>query len=534
MRLYKLSLVIVLAASLIACGSVMKLVGKFSAAAMSVKVADVSDLTAFVKLASYNRPRPLLAMEKEWVKDRGMSDTEVKSHAFLMLTKGMKFAEVDGVVKVNDQPMDFMGNGVYTRTGEMTSGSKQTFFLKGKDGAPVEFTETYSGERMEIQSPASGDVLDLSQGFDVTWSPGMDAGKVVRVSLIVEQMGLENLIPLGFFPDAGTAHVSKQLIAEAHPTAQKIKQGKNTLLVERQRDEIRYIMAGDTIVGIVDADAVEVTVTGEPAAAMNPVIDGTTASKDGVAVTLAPLASLKTMTKLPDVRRFGLSSFVMKGRTDYTDIKSKTDTTYGADYKKTTTTTITTWEADLGKDNLLKIVDATADDFTGAVAGALSATEVPADAIKATKGYVAMSEVESESDPHAFFVTARGLTSLDFFRQLDVKIGGGLSWYYDMQKATSSQLLLEVYLTLTRKKPKGEKEFTFDVQAEVVARSYPLDVVEPHTFPVAKATWTSDSFEWEEGMDLAKVTGALKLDAFVAAYADAIAQYKTKQAALSL
>ena len=198
MRLYKLSLVIVLAASLIACGSVMKLVGKFSAAAMSVKVADVSDLTAFVKLASYNRPRPLLAMEKEWVKDRGMSDTEVKSHAFLMLTKGMKFAEVDGVVKVNDQPMDFMGNGVYTRTGEMTSGSKQTFFLKGKDGAPVEFTETYSGERMEIQSPASGDVLDLSQGFDVTWSPGMDAGKVVRVSLIVEQMGLENLIFTGF------------------------------------------------------------------------------------------------------------------------------------------------------------------------------------------------------------------------------------------------------------------------------------------------------------------------------------------------
>jgi len=124
----------VLAAALVitACGSVLTMIGKLTAGAMNTKVTDVSKLTAVIKLANYNHPRPLLKLEKDWLKDHGRADTEVTSHAFMMLATGMKFAEVEGgSVTLNGKPMDFMGNGVYVVSQPVEPGSTWAFTLKG-------------------------------------------------------------------------------------------------------------------------------------------------------------------------------------------------------------------------------------------------------------------------------------------------------------------------------------------------------------------------------------------------------------------
>jgi len=522
----------VLAAALVitACGSVLTMIGKLTAGAMNTKVTDVSKLTAVIKLANYNHPRPLLKLEKDWLKDHGRADTEVTSHAFMMLATGMKFAEVEGgSVTLNGKPMDFMGNGVYVVSQPVEPGSTWAFTLKGKEGPEVAFTETYDGAKMEVTSPAPNGALDLGRGFELTWNPGPDPSKVVKVSLFIEQVGIQNVFPVAYFHDTGKAFVSPALLAEVNTTGQGFQMGANSLVVERQRDEIRYVMNEDSVVGFVDADVVPVTLVGTPAKPVQPVIDAIEVAKGDVTVKLDSAYAAKNMAPVADVKQFGISSFVLKGTTAGSE-SSTSSTTAGN--VTTTTTTTTSWEADLGRDNLVTIANTLADRLGTGVAGALGATEVPAATLTATKGYGAMKKVASESSTQGFFVTARDLTSLDALRQLQIRIGGGLSWYYDMQRASGTQLLVECYVTLARHKPKGAKEFAFDVTVDLVAKSYPYPLVEPFTFPGAHATFKSTSFEWKDGMPVADVVKAIKVDQVIDAYVEGLGRYKAAQAAL--
>ncbi len=519
-----------LALTLASCGSVLSMIGKLTAGALNTKVADVSKLTAFVKLANYTHARPLLKLEKDWLKEHGRSDTEVTSHVFMLLATGMKFAQVEGgTVSVNGAPMDFMGNGVYALTQPVETGSTWAFKLKGREGPEVAFTETYAGQKLVVSSPAPNASLDVGKGFKVAWAPGPDPSKVVKVSLFIEQVGLQNVFPIGYFHDTGEAFVSPALLSEVNTTGQGLQMGANSLVVERQRDEVRYVMNQDSVVGFVDADVVPVTLTGATPKFSPPVLEAIEVKKGDVALKLDSAYARKNLAMVGDLKKFGVSSFVLKGTTAGSESKESSVT---AGNVKTTTTTTTSWEADLGRDNLLKLANALADRFGGGVASTLGLTEVPAATLMGTKGYGAMKKVASESSTQGFFVTARDLTSLDAFRQLEIRIGGGVSWYYDMQAASDTQLLVECYVTLARHKPTSAKEFTFDVTVDFVAKSYPWPLAEPFAFPGAHAAYTSTSFEWKDGMAIGDVITAIKVDQAIDAYLEALGQYKAAQAKL--
>ena len=457
-------------------------------------------------------------MELEYLKELGRTETAASSNVNMLLVKGMGLVEVDGTVKVDGQPLDFFGSGVYAALTDVKPGQTFKFELEGTGGDKVSFEETYNGTELAVTKPADGESIDLSKGFDVEWTAGSDPKIPVVVQMFGTQIGIETFGTVGIFPDTGKATVTPDMIRDAFRGGTKISRGKNSVIVERRNERIDYVMAGDAVVSAIDGDVAPVNVIGDPPdySIMEADIEPVTAKKGDVEVKIDGVGRRGMLVPMERLKKLALTSFVLKGKTAV----SETTTTQ-------TAIVTTTWHADLGKENLQKIADIMADRFMTRALEVFGAEEVPTATVMATKGYQAMVDVNPESDKSAFYITARGLTSFEGFKQLKFKIGGQEAWYYDIQEASGADGVIEVYFDLARKKPQSTKEFTFDVTARVDYKAYPYRMVSPRgDFPGGGGSWTSDSFEWKDGMPLEDVLTAIKFQDFLDAYFEALGQFK--------
>jgi len=527
MKYLKVISVLVIVIMLFSCSKMMMMVGDLAKGIMSVKTGEIAEVTPFIKMVNFNRPRPLTSVEMDYITKMGRSDTEVGSHVSMLLTQGMKFVEVDGTVQCNNQDMDFMGSGMYTLNTEISNGDKFSFYLKGAPNNEFSFEETYSGEKLKILKPEEGETIDFSEGFDIEWTPGNDPGKMVTVSVKLKQLGIETVAEIATFPDVGKARISKHLFGEAFEQATSIDEGPNTLVLERRNDEVRYIFNGDAIVSSVDADAVPINVTGKPPKAELPTIKAFKVKKGDIELNFHETYHIRNMANLKDIKNIALTSFVLKGVTFAVD--SKTETTADGVYKVTKT-----WYLDIGEENLHNIANTMADYFMEKLKNTINTNEIPTDKVINTQGYRWMNKVAQSSDETGFYVTARDLTSFDALRQFKVKVGGTTSWYYDIAKASGSDAMFEVYFTLWRQKPKKNTDLTFDVTAEIDTKVFPNKIVKQYIIPSATAKWKSDTIEWKEGTIVTDFIKALKFEDFIDAYMNALKQFKEKQTSLKL
>ncbi len=526
----KIALLIFIGLFLWSCASVMMKVGQLAQSALTIKTAQISDATPIVKLYNNQRPYPITNTMKNYAKSKGFEVSDgFPSSVTLLLTKGMKFVELDGTVFCNGKEMKYYGAGMYMLKTPVKSGSQFTFKLQGNGQKAVHFTRTYNGQKISLLAPKKGQKLDLSKGFTVKWTKGNDPEKAVKISLIVTQMGLENIVPVAVFPDVGQAQITPQMLGELKAPGQKIKSGENFVIIERQKDEIIYELNGDGVSSSIDADAVTVIFSKSPPDPVRPVVESFKVKQGDIELTVSECATRYNpytgmMVPLNQIKSIALSSFVIKG------------TTFEAKKKKAgNITTHITYEADLGRDNLQNVANIMAANFLQQVAATLKAEQVSIPQILQTRGYQKMRQVESKSDLRAFYITANNLTSFEGLHQLQFKIGGIESWYYDIAKSSGADALMEVYLTLHRQKPKHSHEFTFDITAGIVNKIYPYNIIMRCGLPSVQAKWKSDSFELQGNhFDTEQFLKAIKFDQFLKTYLMALEQLKQKESQLNI
>lgn len=507
-------------------GKALLAVGGVVAKAMEGSSNTVSDVTPFIKLNNVNRARPYTALETEYMTKAGITSPEVPSNATILFSRGMKLLEIDGSVQVNGTDMTYFGSGVYVHPMELDNGTQLNFTVKGSAEEAVSFTESYRGDKITLTAPEPGVALDLSKGFDITWTPGSDPEKVVKLSMIVTQIGLENVLPVGLFNDVGHASITPEMLAESLQPATKFKQGANILQLERQKDEIRYIMNGDAIVSYIDLDAIEVTVSGTPAKRDGPAIPAIAATDGDVTVTIAESANkynplVGAVADVDRLKHVGLSSFVFKGVTGGSWEK-KSESTAGN--VTTTTTTTKRWGKDFGVPVLTQMADFMATGIMAAMTTGLGAEEVPRDAFVGTDAYQRMASLKPKSDTKSFVVKARDLADFSSWKNIKVRIGGTDSWYFDMMSSSGADALAECYITANRQEPvTGEwDDFVFDMQITVTYRSYAGPVVMSSIIPAATANYVTDKITITPETSYEELLKAFKIESFMKAYAQAL------------
>lgn len=515
-------------------GKALLAVGGAVAKAMEGNSSTVSDVTPFIKLNNVNRARPYTALEAEFMAKNGISTPDNPSNVTILFSKGMKLVQLDGPVTANGEEMIYYGSGSYAVTMDMESSSEIAFSVKGSAEEAVVFTETYQGEKITLTSPAPGTDIDLSKGFDIEWTPGADTSKIVKLSMMITQIGIENVVPVGIFNDVGHATITPELLAETLQPAQKFKDGANILMLERQKDEIRYLFNGDAIVSYTDIDAIEVNVSNTPAKRDGPAIPAIVVTEGDVTVTIAETMykynpMVGAMADIDKIKQVGLSSFVFKGVTGGSWESKETQGNY-------VVTTTKSWGRDFGVETLTQLADHMADGVMAAMTVGLGAEETPRDDFVNTPPYQRMASLEPESNVNAFTVKARDLSDLSSWKNIKVRVGGTDSWYFDMMKTSGADALAECYVTANRQEPvTGEwDDFLFDMTIGISYRSYPGPVVMPVGFPSATATYQAEKITITKETTYAELLKAFKVEEFMVAYATALDQWVAANKALEM
>lgn len=522
MRLSKVLIAAIAVLLLVGCAQVMLKAGGLVTKLMQEKTGDVSDATAFIKLNNVNRGRPWTDVEIEYIKSKGWDLEPTPSNAWIMFSRGMKFLEIDGSVTCNGKNMDFYGNGMYLSKQKVLPGSPFTFVIDGSTSDPVKFTEIYEGEKLTITKPMEGENIDLSKGFELKWTPGGDSSKIIKVSMLLTQIGLQNVLPIYLMEDDGSEFISPAILGESIGPAQKFQAGSNMIMLERQKDEVRNIMNGDIIVSSVDSDVVPVTISGTVKSTHgdnNPYIPKIIETVDGVTVSINPVISVYNpggggIGNLGPIKKVGLSSFVFRGSTKLQKVS-----------ETSTTVTTTTWGYDFGTKTLTKVADIMADGVMDALLTGLGAEEVPKEAFINNPSYKRMASGKAVSGPYNFFVTARDLANFDMWENYEVKFGGKESWYYDMIKASGADALAECYVKATRIKPEEGAAgdlFAFDMNISVHYKAYPGPIVMGCTIPSAVAVYKSDPITITKETTYEEFLKAFKVDSFMKAYSAAL------------
>jgi len=534
MKFTKVVIIVLVTLLLFGCAKVMLKAGGLVAGLMQEKTGDVSDATAFIKLNNVNRGRPWTDVEIEYIKAKGWDMEPTPSNTWIMFSRGMKFLEVDGTVTCNNAPMKFYGNGMYLSKQDVQSGATFAFEIKGSTGAPVQFSESYQGEKITITKPGEGDEIDLSKGFQLEWTPGSDTTKIIKVSMVLTQMGLQNVLPIYLMVDDGAEFISPAILGESIGPAQKFQAGPNMIMLERQKDEVRHIMNGDVVVSSVDSDVVPVNVVGAVKGTHgdnNPYIPKIVETVDGVTVTINPVTTVYNpggggIGHLGPIKKVGLSSFVFRGNTKLQKVS-----------ETATTVTTTTWGYDFGVETLTNVANIMADDFMDAVLTGLDAEEVPKEAFIHNPSYKRMASGEGKSSPYNFFVTARDLANFDSWANFKVKFGGMESWYYDMIRASGADALAECYVKATRIKPEEGAAgdlFAFDMNISVQYKAYPGSIVMGVFIPTATAVYKSDSITITKDTSYEEFLKAFKVDSFMKGYSAALNKWVAAYQALEI
>ena len=539
MRLKQIILMVTSVSFLVSCATVeqysskaLLAVGGAVAKAMEGTTATVSDVTPFIKLNNVNRARPYTALEAEYMAKAGIEMPENPSNVTILFSRGMKLLQIDGSVQANGMDMNYYGSGVYALPMDFSRGSTIDFMVKGSAEEAVTFSETYAGEQITLTSPAPGSEIDLTKGFDIQWTPGSDSSKLVKLSMMVTQIGLENVLPVAIFKDVGSATITSEMLGESLQPATKFKLGSNVLQLERQKDEIRYILSGDAIVSYTDIDAIEVNVVGAAQKRDGPAIPEITVTEGDVNVTIAetkfkhnPLVG--AVANVDQIQNIGLSSFVFKG---VTGGSWETKATQG-NYVITTTKT---WGRDFGVPVLTQMAEHLANGMMAAMTVGLGAEETPRDAIVDTKPYQKMAELKPKSDVNSFVVKARDLADLSSWKNIKVRVGGTDSWYFDMMQKSGADVLAECYITANRQEPEdgAYDDFIFDMNVTVSYRSYAGQIVSPMIIPPATATYVSESITISKETTYNDLLEAFKIEALMIAYATALDEWVAANKAL--
>mgnify|MGYP006883086580 CR=1 FL=1 len=539
MRLKQISILIISLTLLMGCatveeysGKALLAVGGVVAKAMEGSSATVSDVTPFIKLNNVNRARPLTALEADYMAKAGISAPENPSNTTILFSRGMKLLKIDGSVQVNGEEMTYYGSGVYMKPMDFSSGGEVSFMVKGTQGEAVNFTETYAGEKITLTSPAPNTDIDLSKGFEISWTPGADTSKIVKLSMIVTQIGLENVLPVGIFNDVGQATITPEMLAESLQPATKFKLGANTLQLERQKDEIRYLFNGDAIVSYIDIDAIEVNVSGTPAKREGPAIQMIEVTEGDVTLVIAespykynPMVG--AVADIDKIKNVGLSSFVFKGVTGGSWQKKKTE-------GNSVVTTTKRWGKDFGVPVLTQLADHIADGMMAAMTVGLGAEETPRDAFVNSEPYQRMASLEPKSNDKTFVVKARDLADFSSWKNIKVRVGGTDSWYFDMMKTSGADALAECYITATRQEPEtGEwDDFVFDVNVRVSYRSFQGPVVMGANIPAATSSYVSEKITITAETTYEDLLKAFKIEPLMLAYATALDQWVAANKAL--
>lgn len=483
----------------------------------------------FIKLNNVNRARPYTALEADYMAKAGIEAPDNPSNATILFSRGMKLLKIEGDVKLNGQDMTYFGSGVYVIPADMNSGESYRFEVNPSGESAVTFSETYQGEKITLTVPEPGVSLDLTKGFDIRWTPGSDSSKIVKLSMIVTQIGLENVLPVAVFNDVGHATITPEMLAESLQPATKFKLGANILQLERQKDEIRYIMNGDAIVSYIDLDAIEVSVSGSPEKLTEPVIPAIPVTVDSVTVQIAetrykynPLVG--AVADIDKIKQIGLSSFVFKGVTGGSWEKKKESTVGNV---TTTTTTTKRWGKDFGVPTLTQVADHMANGIMAAMTVGMGASETPRDAFVNTDAYQRMAGLKPDSDQKSFTVKARDLADFSSWRNIKVRVGGTESWYFDMMQSSGADALAECYITANRHEPvTGEwDDFVFTMDIRISMRSYAGQVVMPVSVPVATANYVTNKITITPETTYEELLAAFKIEAFMKAYAEALNQW---------
>lgn len=547
MRVNRVVTLVACIALLVSCATVEQYTGKALLAvggavakAMEGSTSTVSDVTPFIKLNNVNRARPYTALEAEYMAKAGIATPENPSNVTILFSRGMKLLEVDGSVQANGEEMTYYGSGVYALSMDLASGTEVSFRVKGSEEDAVEFTETYVGEKITLTSPAPNTEIDLSKRFDIEWTPGTDTTKMVKLSMIVTQIGLENVLPVGMFKDVGYASITPEMLAESLQPATKFKLGGNVLQLERQRDEIRYIFNGDAIVSYTDIDAIEVTVSGTPAKRDGPAIPAIEVTEGDVTLKIAETMykfnpMVGAVADVDRIQNVGLSSFVFKGVTGGSWEKSSTSkVTTGNVTTTTTTTTTKRWGKDFGLPVLTKLANFMADGIMQSMTVGLGAEETPRDAFVNTAAYQRMADLKPESDTKSFVVKARDLADFSSWKNIKVRVGGTDSWYFDMMQSSGADALAEVYITANRHEPEdgAYDDFIFDMSVGISYRAYNGPVVMPMSIPAATASYVSEKITITEATTYEELLKAFKIENVMKAYAAALDKWVAANKAL--
>lgn len=268
------------------CGILMKLIGNATAAAITQKTGNLSDLSVRVSYITNLYPRDSGLIEIEESGDL-WQDGQNSIGVVLLKRQGVGMYELDGAIGYQEKPngpivpLAYMGKGAYAVRLDAKDLSPKTIVIRAANGQTAKFAvapaRPITIKAINGKAPKNA-TIDVSKDLVLDLAnPAGTAGTPIKVSIASHAMGLRTMTAVGNFKAADRVVVPKEAfrnmqISASHDVgAIGIVKGDSYLVVERYTHALPASSVGAAeVLGQAWAWA-PVTVTGD--APLNSFID---------------------------------------------------------------------------------------------------------------------------------------------------------------------------------------------------------------------------------------------------------------------
>ncbi|MFN3428491.1 MAG: hypothetical protein ACK46X_00915 [Candidatus Sericytochromatia bacterium] len=408
------ALAIALATTTSGCAAMMKFMGDMTAAAITQKTANLSELSVRASYVTNLFPKDSGLVEAV---DSGDTWQEGQNLLGVVLLKrqGVGMYELDGAIGYQDKPngpivpIPYVGKGAYQ------------IALNGKDFAPKTIIlRTAGGQEARLRvapakpitlkaingKPAKGATLDLNKDvvLDLANPPGT-AGTPIKVSIAIQAMGIHTMSAVGIFKAADRVTVPKEafrnmLVSASHDVgAVGILKGANYLLVERYEQ-------GLPAAGVGAAETLgqawtwaPVTVTGDAPMNSSLQADGKLPGSTSEVGFMVFKPNAFYGPPLPMAKTVALGTLRARGK--LYESKTYESKSYGYQTVTTTTTTITKQFPEVPDGHWNALLKDLETRLTASLKRVTNTALLPAERLAGSPTYKAMKEIAEQRDTRA-------------------------------------------------------------------------------------------------------------------------------------
>ncbi|MNS07152.1 hypothetical protein D3C72_385880 [compost metagenome] len=408
------ALAIALATTTSGCAVMMKFIGDMTAAAITQKTANLSELSVRASYVTNLFPKDSGLVEAV---DSGETWQEGQNLLGVVLLKrqGVGMYELDGAVGYQATPngpivpIPYVGKGAYQIALSAKDLAPKTIVLRTTGGQEARLVVA-PAKPITLKAingkPAKGATIDL--GKDVVLdlaNPAGTAGTPIKVSVAIQAMGIQTMSAVGIFKAADRITVPKEafrnmLVSASHDVgAVGILKGANYLLVERYEHGLPAAAVGAAETLGQAWTWAPVTVTGDAPLNAKLEVQGKLPGSTSEVGFMAFKPNAFYGPPLPMAKTIALGTLRARGK--LYESKTYESKSYGYQTVTTTTTTITKQFPEVPDGHWNALLKDLETRLGASLKRVSNTTMLPAERLASSPTYKAMKDISEERDTRA-------------------------------------------------------------------------------------------------------------------------------------